>query len=147
MFTPNFWRMRRFSESVPEILRLQQEMNRLFSSAGQSASIDYPAINVWEKDGAAVVTAELPGMNIENIDISVTDNVLTISGTKKAQELKDGEIFLRQERIPGSFQRSVQLPFRIASAEVDAKYEKGVLIVTLPRLKEDLPKKIKINVN
>lgn len=147
MFTPNFWRMRRFSESVPEILRLQQEMNRLFSSAGQSASIDYPAINVWEKDGAAVVTAELPGMNIENIDISVTDNVLTISGTKKAQELKDGEIFLRQERIPGSFQRSVQLPFRIASAKVDAKYEKGVLIVTLPRLKEDLPKKIKINVN
>ncbi len=147
MFTPGFWRMRRFSESVPEILRLQQEMNRLFSSAGQSASIDYPAINVWEKDGAAVVTAELPGMNIENIDISVTDNVLTISGTKKAQELNDGESFLRQERMPGSFQRSVQLPFRIASTEVDAKYEKGVLIVTLPRLKEDLPKKIKINVN
>ena len=65
MFTPSFWRMRRFSESVPEILRLQQEMNRLFSSAGQSASIDYPAINVWGKDGAAVVTAELPGLNIE----------------------------------------------------------------------------------
>jgi HSP20 family protein len=147
MFTPNFWRMRRFSESVPEILRLQQEMNRLFSNAGQSASIDYPAINVWEKNGAAVVTAELPGMSIENIDISVTDNVLTISGTKKAQELKEGENYLRQERIPGSFQRNVQLPFRIASAEVDAKYEKGVLIVNLPRLKEDLPKKIKINVN
>ncbi len=147
MFTPSFWRMKKFSESVPEILRLQQEMNRLFSSAGQSASIDYPAINVWEKDGAAVVTAELPGMSIENIDISVTDNVLTISGTKKAQELKEGENYLRQERIPGSFQRNVQLPFRVDSKEVDAKYEKGVLVVTLPRLKEDLPKKIKINVN
>jgi len=147
MFTPSFWRMKKFSESVPEILRLQQEMNRLFSSAGQSASIDYPAINVWEKDGAAVVTAELPGMSIENIDISVTDNVLTISGTKKAQELKEGENYLRQERIPGSFQRNVQLPFRVDSKEVDAKYEKGVLVVTLPRLKEDLPKKIKIAVN
>ncbi len=147
MFTPSFWRMKKFSESVPEILRLQQEMNRLFSSAGQSASIDYPAINVWEKDGAAVVTAELPGMSIENIDISVTDNVLTISGTKKAQELKEGENYLRQERIPDSFQRNVQLPFRVDSKEVDAKYEKGVLVVTLPRLKEDLPKKIKINVN
>ena len=147
MFTPSFWRMKKFSESVPEILRLQQEMNRLFSSAGQSASIDYPAINVWEKDGAAVVTAELPGMSIENIDISVTDNVLTISGTKKAQELKEGENYLRQERIPGSFQRNVRLPFRVDSKEVDAKYEKGVLVVTLPRLKEDLPKKIKINVN
>jgi HSP20 family protein len=147
MFTPSFWRRRRFSESVPEILRLQQEMNRLFSNAGQSASIDYPAINVWEKNGAAVVTAELPGMSIENIDISVTDNVLTISGTKKAHELKEGESYLRQERIPGSFQRNVQLPFRVDSKEVDAKYEKGVLVVTLPRLKEDLPKKIKINVN
>jgi HSP20 family protein len=147
MFTPSFWRMKKFSESVPEILRLQQEMNRLFSSAGQSASIDYPSINVWQKDGAAVVTAELPGMSIENIDISVTDNVLTISGTKKAQELKEGENYLRQERIPGSFQRNVQLPFRVDSKEVDAKYEKGVLVVTLPRLKEDLPKKIKINVN
>ncbi len=147
MFTPSFWRMKKFSESVPEILRLQQEMNRLFSSAGQSASIDYPAINVWEKDGAAVVTAELPGMSIENIDISVTDNVLTISGTKKAQELKEGENYLSQERIPGSFQRNAQLPFRVDSKEVDAKYEKGVLVVTLPRLKEDLPKKIKINVN
>ncbi len=147
MFTPSFWRMKKFSESVPEILRLQQEMNRLFSSAGQSASIDYPAINVWEKDGAAVVTAELPGMSIENIDISVTDNVLTISGTKKAQELKEGENYLRQERIPDSFQRNVQLPFRVDSKEVDAKYEKGVLVVTLPRLKEDLPKKIKIAVN
>jgi HSP20 family protein len=147
MLTPSLWRMRRFSDSVPEILRLQQEMNRLFSGAGQSASIDYPAINLWEKDGAAVVTAELPGMNIENIDISVTDNVLTISGTREEQEIKDGENYLRQERIPGSFQRSVQLPFRIEAKEVDAKYEKGILVVTLPRLKQDLPKKIKINVN
>ena len=117
--------MKRFDDSVPEILRLQQEMNRLFSIAGQSATIDYPAINVWEKGGSALVTAELPGLDAEKIDISVTDNILTISGTKKNQELKEGGNYLRQERFPGSFQRSIQLPFRVASKEVEAKYEYG----------------------
>lgn len=145
MFAPSFWRMRKFSDSIPEILRLQQEMNRLFSSAGESTTIDYPAINVWEKNGVALVTAELPGMSAENIDISVTDNTLTLSGIKKTQDLKEGENYLRQERIPGSFQRSIQLSFRVNPKDVEARYEKGILTIVLPRGKEDLPKKIKIN--
>lgn len=145
MFTPSFWRMKRFADNVPEIVRLQQEMNRLFSTAGQSAATDYPAINIWEKDGAALVRAELPGIDPENIDISITDNMVTISGTKKAQDLKEGENYLRQERIPGGFQRSIQMPFRVDAKGVEAKYEKGVLSLSLPRAQEDLPKKIKIN--
>jgi len=145
MFTPSFWRMRRFADSGPEILRLQQEMNRLFSAAGQSAATDYPAINVWEKDGAALIRAELPGIDPENIDISVADNTVTISGTRKTQELTEGESYLRQERIPGGFRRTIQMPFRVEAKGVDAKYEKGILSVTLPRAHEDLPKKIKIN--
>ncbi|MBP6914868.1 MAG: Hsp20/alpha crystallin family protein [Smithellaceae bacterium] len=145
MFAPSFWRMRKFSDSIPEILRLQQEMNRLFSSVGESTTIDYPAINVWEKNGVALVTAELPGMSAENIDISVADNTLTLSGIKKTQDLKEGENYLRQERIPGSFQRSIQLSFRVNQKDIEARYEKGVLTIVLPREKEDLPKKIKIN--
>ncbi|HDQ04561.1 MAG TPA: Hsp20/alpha crystallin family protein [Deltaproteobacteria bacterium] len=145
MLAPEFWRVRRFADSVPEIARLQQEMNRLFSAAERGTMVDYPAINVWEKDGTAVITAELPGMDHDSIDISVTDNVLTLSGKGKAQVVNEGEAYLRQERITENFQRNFKLPFRVASQGVEAKYEKGILTITLPRLKDDLPKKIKIN--
>ena len=72
MFGPGIWRMKRFADSVPEIIDLQREINRLFSNVGQSTALDYPAINVWEKDNSLVVTTELPGMDPENINISVT---------------------------------------------------------------------------
>ncbi|MEN6420542.1 MAG: hypothetical protein ABFD76_01230, partial [Smithella sp.] len=61
MFGPGIWRMKRFADSVPEIIDLQREINRLFSNVGQTAALDYPAINVWEKDNSLVVTTELPG--------------------------------------------------------------------------------------
>jgi len=145
MFGPGIWRVKRFADSVPEIMDLQREINRLFSNVGQNTALDYPAINVWEKDDSLVVTMELPGMEPENINISVTGATLTISGTTKADSLKEGEIYLRQERALGNFQRNFQLPFQVDSKKVEAKYEKGVLNIILPRLKEDLPKKIKIN--
>ncbi|MDI6741549.1 MAG: Hsp20/alpha crystallin family protein [Smithella sp.] len=145
MFGPGIWRMKRFADSVPEIIDLQREINRLFSNVGQGATLDYPAVNVWEKDNSLVVTTELPGMDAENINISVTGATLTISGMSKADPIKEGETYLRQERELGSFQRSFQLPFQVDSKAVEAKYEKGVLKVSLPRQKEDLPKKIRIN--
>ena len=72
MFTPGLWRMKRFADSVLEMVRLQREMNRLFSNAEQNASQDYPEMNVWEKDDKIVVTAELPGIDPDKINISVT---------------------------------------------------------------------------
>jgi len=137
--------MKRFADSVPEIIDLQREINRLFSNVGQSTTLDYPAVNVWEKENSLVVTTELPGMDTENINISVTGATLTISGVSKADPIKEGETYLRQERELGNFQRNIQLPFQVDSKAVEAKYEKGILKITLPRQKEDLPKKIKIN--
>lgn len=145
MFGPGIWRMKRFADSVPEIVDLQREINKLFSNVGQGSTLDYPAVNVWEKDNSLVVTTELPGMDVDNISISVTGAGLTISGMSKADPIKEGETYLRQERELGSFQRSFQLPFQVDPKTVEAKYEKGVLKVTLPRQKEDVPKKIKIN--
>ena len=81
MFNPGLWRVRRFSDVMPEIMHLQQEMNRLFSSAGQKTTQDYPAVNIWEKDGASIVTAELPGIDSEKMDITVSGDVLSIAGT------------------------------------------------------------------
>jgi len=145
MFGPGIWRVKRFADSVPEIIDLQREINKLFSNVGQGTTLDYPAVNVWEKDDSLVVTTELPGMDPDNINVSVTGAVLTISGTSKSDPIKEGETYLRQERELGNFQRNIQLPFQVDSKAVEAKYEKGMLNITLPRLKEDLPKKIKIN--
>lgn len=145
MFGPGIWRMKRFADSVPEIIDLQREINRLFSNVGQTMASDYPAINVWEKDNSLVVTTELPGMEPENINVSVTGATLTISGISKTDPIKEGETYLRQERELGNFQRNFQLPFQADSKGVEAKYEKGILKITLPRLQEDLPKKIKIS--
>ena len=145
MFNSSIWRMRRYGNDVPGILDLQKEINRLFSNVGQNTISDYPAINVWEKDDCIIVTTELPGMDPEQINVSVTGATLTISGTGKADPIKQGETYLRQEREVGSFQRNFQLPFPVDSKAVEAKYEDGILNITLPRMKEDLPKKIKIN--
>lgn len=144
MFTPNLWRLRRLSETMPEMLNLQREMNRLFSTMGQKSPTEYPAVNIWEKSGAAMITAELPGIDAEKLDISVSGDTVTISGAA-LQETPAGETtYLRQERGSGSFKRNIQLPFQIDAQDVEARYEKGILVIALPRVKEDLPKKIKI---
>lgn len=145
MFTPTLWRLKRFSDAVPEMLRLQQEMNKLFSNAGQRSPQDYPAINIWEDMESAVVTAELPGIDPEKIDIEVTGDILSLSAVSQIEILKEGEVYLRQERIQGSFKRKIQLSFPIDPKKVEAHYEKGILTIKLPRLEESMPKKIKIN--
>jgi HSP20 family protein len=145
MLTPSLWRLRRFPDVAPEMLRLQQEMNRLFSHAGQRAQQDYPAVNIWENMENAIVTAELPGIDPGKIDIEVTGDIMTLSGTSQFNVLKEGETYLRQERVQDSFKRKLQLPFPIDSQKVEAHYEKGILSIKLPRLEESLPKKIKIN--
>lgn len=144
MFNPSLWRIRRFSDAMPEMLNLQREVNRLFSNVGQKSPQDYPAVNIWEKDGIAVVTAELPGIDPEKMDISVLGDVVTLSGTALQETFTQGETYLRQERGIGSFKRNIQLPFQVNAQAVEARYEKGILTVMLPRIKEDLPKKIKI---
>ncbi|PKN82199.1 MAG: Hsp20/alpha crystallin family protein [Deltaproteobacteria bacterium HGW-Deltaproteobacteria-1] len=144
MFNPGLWRVRRFSNVMPEIMHLQQEMNRLFSSAGQKNPQDYPAVNIWEKNGASIVTAEVPGIDPEKMDITVSGDVLSIAGIALKETFEKGETYLRQERGIGKFKRNIQLPFQVDAKAVEARYEKGILMITLPRIKEDLPKKIKI---
>ena len=144
MFNPSLWRVRNFSDVMPEMLHLQREMNRLFSNVGRKSPQDYPAVNIWEKDGNAVVTAELPGIDPDKMDISVSGDTVTIAGAALQEAFTGGETYLRQERGIGNFKRNIQLPFQVNAQAVEAKYEKGVLMITLPRIKEDLPKKIKI---
>jgi HSP20 family protein len=128
--------------------RLRREMNRLVSGVsrwpGLSAAPCYPAINVWTNQDGAVVTAELPGIDPEDIDISVQNDTLTLRGSRKPEEAQEGGTFHRRERGCGSFTRSFQLPFQVEPDQVDASYAKGVLSISLPRAEADKPQKITI---
>jgi HSP20 family protein len=128
--------------------RLRREMNRLFSglASGAEAGVTsgYPAMNVWANEDGAIVTAELPGVAPEEMDISVVDDTLTVSGSREPVELEEGEVYHRRERGSGKFTRSFRLPFQIAASEVEAVFKKGVLQISLPRSEEDKPKKISV---
>jgi HSP20 family protein len=131
-----------------EMERLQHEMNRLLSgtsrSPGLSVALSYPAMNVWTNEESAFVTAELPGINPEDIDISVQNDTLTLRGNRAPDEVQEGGTYHRRERGSGSFTCSFQLPFQVQSDQVEASYAKGILRITLPRAEADKPKKIAI---
>ena len=120
---------------------------QLASSAPESASGWLPALDVFEDDEKVTVQVELAGMRKEDFDISLQDDMLTISGERKSEsEKREGESF-RSERFFGRFSRSVTLPSPVKAEEVKAAYEDGVLTVTLPKAEEAKPKKIQVNLN
>ena len=131
-----------------EVERLQREMNRLLGAATQGPSLaaarGYPAMNVWTDENGAVVTAELPGINPEEIEIGVQNDTLTLRGTRLVDETPEGVTYHRRERGRGTFARSLQLPFRVEAGKVQAGYTRGILRITLPRAEADRPKKIAI---
>jgi HSP20 family protein len=101
-----------------------------------------PAIDIVEKDNAFVVTAELPGLDAKNIDVQVSDGMLTIKGEKqeeKEEKTKDRHV---SERRYGSFRRSLQVPGGVDAEKIEASYKSGVLTVTLPKSPE-AQKKVK----
>ena len=104
-----------------------------------------PRLDIFEDENKVTVQVELAGMKKEDFNISLQDDVLTISGERKG-ESHDGESF-RSERFFGTFSRSVTLPSAVKADEVSAAYEDGVLSVTLPKAEEAKPKKIQVNLN
>ncbi|HET7885784.1 MAG TPA: Hsp20/alpha crystallin family protein [Bradyrhizobium sp.] len=95
-----------------------------------------PAIDVVEKDNAFEITAELPGLDAKNIELSLSDDILTIKGEKneeKEEKTKDRYV---SERRYGSFRRSLRLPSSVDAAKIDASFKSGVLAVTLPKSAE-----------
>ncbi len=145
MFGRSFWGL---TSPWSEMERLRREMNRLFASfptiSGARIAPGYPAMNVWMNEEGAVVTAELPGIDPEKLDIAVVENTLTLSGERKPLELAEGDVYHRRERGYGKFTRSFQLPFNVEANNVQAVYEKGVLRITLPRAEADKPRKIAV---
>jgi HSP20 family protein len=138
---------RRFYNLSPweEVNRLQREINRLFNSNSPTSfqpAPGFPAMNIWTSEEGAVVTAEVPGIEIKDLEISVVGETLTLSGKRKMEEINGDMHYHRQERGYGEFTRTIELPFPVDANKVDAVLEKGVLTVSLPRAEADKPKKI-----
>jgi HSP20 family protein len=133
-----------------DLTALQGEVNRLFSRATGGDVGDRqswtPAIDVVETDHAIVLKAELAGMDPKDINIEVQDNVLTVSGERRFEEEVKEDKFYRIERRYGSFSRSLALPPTADEGKVEAKYENGVLKVTVPKAEIAKPKKITVTV-
>lgn len=135
--TPTVWQ---------EMDRLQREMDRLFraNSANRLGTGGYPAMNIWSNEDRAVITTELPGINLDDVDISVVGDTLTLSGRRMPEELSEGARYHRQERGFGKFTRSIKLPYTVDGDKVEATYNRGVLSITLPRAESDKPRKIQV---
>jgi HSP20 family protein len=126
-----------------ELRRMQSEMNRLFTGFSAAAARDFPPINIWLGDNSVVVTAELPGVTRDDVNISLQDEVLTLEGARQPPVQQDVK-WHRRERAYGTFARTIQLPFRVDPDKVQARYQNGMLEIELERLEADRPKKIQI---
>jgi HSP20 family protein len=129
---------------------LRESINRIFDESvlGCDVSSDCctysPAVDIRETDEAIGITADLPGIDMKDIDIHVEGGVLTIAGEKKcAADAKEGE-YHRSERAFGRFERSFTLPQTVVQDSIDAVYKDGVLTVSLPKTPEAKPKKIDV---
>ncbi|MBN2291025.1 MAG: Hsp20/alpha crystallin family protein [Pirellulales bacterium] len=134
-----------------EMNRLQHEMNRLFNRFGLAESNDefrvapsYPALDLWQDGENLYVEAELPGLELDDLEIYVTGgNELTLKGKREAPVVEDGT-WHRRERGFGNFSRVMTLPHNVNAEKVDATLKNGVLTVTLPKLENSKHRRITV---
>jgi len=138
-----------------DIWSLRDDMNELINSffgrAGGPRTIPEgawnPAVDVSETENAVYVSAEVPGLKKEDINISIQDNVLSFKGEKKQEKTRKDESLHCVERYYGSFHRSFSLPSQVDSSKVKATYKDGILTIELPKKEEAKPKEISISVD
>jgi HSP20 family protein len=124
------------------IFDLHREMNRLFGDAmrgggvGSSGTMPLPQIDVHESDGELCISADLPGLSREDVDLRLEGDLLTISGERKQEQSRQQRGYHVMERSHGRFRRSVQLGFAPDPSQVDARFEHGVLTIKVPRKSE-----------
>jgi len=137
-----------------QLFGLRDELDRLFESsfddlASGSRLLNTwnPAVDLYEDKDNVIVKAEVPGLKKEDINISLHNGVLSISGERKSEEKVEGAETHRSERFVGRFQRTVTLPSEVKGDQVKAHYTDGILTVTLPKAEEAKPRQIQVNTN
>lgn len=143
-------------EPVNLLRRFQDEVNRMlhddFAVSGNlegdrsrvATSAWTPAVDVKEEAGRFVITADVPGVEPKDIDITMENGVLTIKGERKHEEKEEREGYKRVERVYGTFYRRFTLPDTADAEKVSASSKNGVLEVTIPKQEKVQPRKIKV---
>ncbi len=131
-------------EGEPSLISFQREMNRLFDDffsgfdssflATTRASVFTPSINIKEDKDNLTVSAELPGMDEKDIEITMSENTVKISGEKKEETEKNKDNYHYVERKSGYFERVIELPVQVDSDKAQAAFKKGVLEIKFPKL-------------
>ena len=116
-----------------------------FARTGQLFTGWSPALDLYQSNDNVIAVVELPGMRKEDIEISLHDGTLTISGERKREDSSNGDKAERTERYVGTFRRSIALPTRVDAGKVSATYRDGILTVTLPKAEEVKPKQIQVS--
>ena len=140
---------RRYAPQTPfgmwrDMNNFHRNMEFIFGGTRGPVRSSYPLINAWSGDEGVKVTAELPGVLPEDIEITVDSDTLTISGNRSSEELPDDAKLVRRERRLGEFSRSIELPFHADADNISAQFTNGVLEINIPRLPEEKPKKISV---
>lgn len=128
-----------------EMDRIRKEFDNIFSGYQRvTDSGTYPLLNVYDNRDEVIVTAELPGMTKEKVNITFMDEVLTVSG--KLEPLADTQKMtaVRHERSIGAFEKRVHVPFKVQQDKISASFEDGVLTIRMPKSEEARPKTITI---
>ena len=142
-------------DPLGEMVSLRSAMDRLFEDsfvspltwrtiAGNGDGVA-PPIDVHETPDEIVVTAALPGMKADDLDITITGQNLTLRGELKADEKVERDQYLYRERRYGTFSRSLQLPVRVEGDKADASFSDGVLTLRIPKAEEVKPRQIRIH--
>ncbi|MEO0004879.1 MAG: Hsp20/alpha crystallin family protein [candidate division WOR-3 bacterium] len=133
-----------------EMVSLRDELDRLFDSVfgrlprERAETYWAPPLDIEENDDSIVVRVELPGMNKEDIKVSLSGDTLTISGERKQESERKGKTYYRVERAYGKFQRTVTLPAEVEGDKAKASYKAGVLELVLPKSEKSKAKEITI---
>lgn len=130
-----------------ELERMRREIDNVFGSYGRpEAGYSFPLTNIYDNKENVVVTAELAGMKKEDVNVSLTEGVLTISGKREPAKTGSDVTIIRQERATGDFEKSFRIPSKVMSDKIKAEFKDGILTVTLPKSEEAKPKQITIDV-
>lgn len=135
-----------------DIVTLREKMNRLFEDAvtarGEErdmiSSTWTPSVDIYETENALILTAEVPGVDEDNIEIKIEDNTLSLNGERVFEKETKEENYHRIERSYGSFFRSFTIPRQVDQEKIKAEHDKGVLRITMPKKPESKPKTVKV---
>ncbi len=139
----------RWGNAWGTLQEFEQEMDRLlqsmsFSVRGARSGRAYPAVNLYELDDQFLITAEIPGVSPDSLDLSIASGVLTIRGQLEADPSVPEEQYRRRERLHGPWERALALPERVDEEGLSAELKEGVLRIRLPKAKQSTPRQIPV---